>query len=290
MILKQIASKNRSFKNIVNYFFNGLDQSPESGWVLYDNLLSTDKIQIIQEFQENAQLIPKDPNRKRIIYFHTILSFHPDSTPHLTPDMMKDFAENFIKERNDKTMTLAVPHYDKHWHIHILQAMNEPYSTKADLHISTPDFRNLRESLERYQLNKYGDKLIDSVVYLKEKEQIKILGKSAIKPKLSNQEDHYKRRTGKDSNKERISKELQRYFDSSRSLEAFIKKIESTGKYQVYNYRNKPTGILVLETNKKMRFRTLGILPDQHLKLLERLGTLERVSNKDKGNEMGLER
>ena len=70
---------------------------------------------------------------------HEIISFHKDDAKNITLDKLEDIARQYVRERNEKGMFVAVPHFDKeHYHIHICASGIE-YKTGKAMRLSKMD-------------------------------------------------------------------------------------------------------------------------------------------------------
>lgn len=285
MIIKTTRYRNKRFKELLNYISSDKGRVDQSdSFSIYHNLRSTDKDEIITEFERNDQY--RKARKRGVVIYHEILSFHIDENKgNLNLEVLEDLTRQFIDLRAPKALCYAKPHLhfkNDNIHIHVMISGNELNSTKT-LRIDNKTFVNIRKDMEKYQMDKYP-KLTNSICYLNKWEKDKALEEEKLKTKDS--EFQLKKRTGKQSDKEKISQIIKVCYDQSESKDDFFKQIVKQG-FEIYKYRNRINGIKD-KSGKKYRFKTLAISQKQ-IELLERnynrLSELQNISDRKEKNK-----
>ncbi len=219
-----------------------VDQITKQPFVLTThNLKSRDMLGIIKEFERTEQnRIHKRADQN--IATHEILSFKKNDTSKLTPAILKDLAQEYIKLRGPTTQALAVLHSDKsHMHIHICMS-----STRLDgmaNRISKHDFAvEVKEKFQEYQKNKYP--FLESVV-------------QHGRGKNENGLEKNKKTNEREKDKQLLQHVLAEAISKTRSIDE-LKTILQEHNHEIY-FRNGTAQGVKFEGDRKFRFSNLGI-------------------------------
>lgn len=250
MLIKTLARKRASFKQLVNYLGDGAD---ERSMVLLHNLRGDGPDEWVREFQENEAL-RMDHRKGHTVLHHDILSFRPESTPFLNEEKLRDITREYIRLRAERGLVLAMSHQKegKHTHVHLMISGVEIHTGKS-LRLSKSEFARAKAEAQRYMLERYPE-----------------LGRSAVRhghkvrEERSRSEDAARRRSHKPSRNDALRTELRSIFDKARTLDAFWSALKAKG-YEPYLRGGKSSGLVIGE--RHYRFRTLGIEPSEMEKL-----------------------
>lgn len=289
MIIKSSKHRRRKFRYLANYILSDKGRSDENEtFTIYHNLHKSDLNGVVQQFEENDQYRRKRKNG--VVLFHEILSFSKENKQQLSLETLEDIAHKFIELRGKDALCLVKPHINnENVHMHFMFSANEFHSSKG-LRLGNKEFRQIRMDMEQYQNDHYPE-LSQSIVYLNRWQKSRLL--EVDHAKVSDKEYQVKRRTGKPSQKEVVSKKLQECYLDSTSRDDFFRRILEAG-FELYTYRNKVNGILF--KGRKFRFRTLNITDNQMALLeknaprIEELKKIMKQKKEGKDKMQGLDR
>lgn len=173
MIIKSKSIKSqKNLSNVLRYILVGHDLT-DSGFVMSrfirgdrkyhselvkskgDATLETSILEarisnVLTQFNANDEkrLIPHKRANKA---YHEIISFHAKDSEHLSKEDMLKIARKYAKERSPNSLVVASMHRNKeHLHIHLIASAVE-FETGKVKRLSKNQFRELKQSLERYQ-------------------------------------------------------------------------------------------------------------------------------------------
>jgi hypothetical protein len=251
MIIKIKSRKKPTFKQLLKYMIDGQGRilnTTKQSFILTHNLKGSSIEQWDSQFKEN-EMFRLRKRKDSVILTHEILSWHKEDTPHLTVEKMKDVAREYMRLRNSTGMYVAVPHFDKnHFHIHIC-ASGIQYRTGKSMRLSRAELQNLKKSVQQYQLEKYPE-LRNSIVRHGSKE------KNAV----TDREYHFKRKAGRETDKDYITGILKTCYKKADSISRFLSMVEESG-LKTYQRSGKTTGVLY--KNQKFRFSRLSFNEEQ---------------------------
>ena len=213
----------------------------------------------VKQFEKN------ETNRQRhrsnsVFITHEIISWHREDTKHITLAKMETMAREYIKQRNQRGLYVAVPHFDRsHFHIHVC-ASGVDQSGKS-LRLPKPELQKLKKEFQQYQIDKFPE-LSKSIVNH---------GKGE-KPLLTEKEYQFKLRTGRETEKEQVIEILKTCFKKSISKNDFYTQLKKSG-LETYERSGKITGIK--KGNIKFRFSRLGFTE-------QRIEELNKSINREK--------
>ncbi|QMU65545.1 MAG: hypothetical protein GKR88_15470 [Flavobacteriaceae bacterium] len=279
MIIKFKTRKNiYSSKQIVRYVLEidkkGIDKAFDAP-VLMRNIDHLEIEKIHKSFLANHKYVKKRKNGVAI--FHEIIAVHKKDRT-LTDVEIRDFMETYIRLRKaQNALTLAKSH-DNGQHLHFVFSASEYKSSKA-LRMSKSQMENLLVDFESYHKERHPD-LTFSIIHTKspKRERRDI----AEEQRNSRKEKEYqlKLRLGESrkTNKELVFEKVNALFDRVTSHDELIEKIQQEKDLQIYSYRSKLKGVILIGNSKtKYRFSTLGIDTNKILRLEKLQSRLEEL-------------
>lgn len=265
MILKTLRlKKQNSFGRLVRYVLTDeKNQMRGETFMLTHNILGRTAKDITQEFIDNDNFRTNKRGNSVLLY-HEILSFAPEDRMALTEEKLKDIAEKYIEIRCPKALVLALPHYEKdHVHLHFVVSGSEYHSQKL-LRMDNKTFKQVRYSIEEYQLKTYPE-LSHSVAYTNKKERKKQNQREQDQNVRKERAYHSKKRKakkGQKMDKERLSIAIRQMFELSQTAQDFVKLINKQDQLEHYTRNGRLAGVLYGSEGgkkRKYRFTTLGI-------------------------------
>jgi hypothetical protein len=264
MIVKIKSHKRPAFEKLLQYMLNDKDRLYDKdgrSFVLTHNIRGNSINEWVQQFKKNEQY-RLYKRRDNTYVFHEILSWHRDDARKINLVKLEEMAREYIRQRNAKGIYIAVPHFDKnHYHIHICASGIE-YKTGKSLRLSKPDLQKLKNNIQKFQIERFPE-LSNSIVS----------HARGGKPILSEREFQMKLRTGRNTEKENVIKELEACFKKAASRENLFQLLKKEG-LEIYKRGNKITGII--HKNYKFRFSRLGFSD-------EKMNELNRLEEREKG-------
>ena len=260
MIVKIKSYKTPRFFKLLDYILEKkekfLDREGKS-FVILHNVRGKGIEEWVKQFKKNEEY--RMHKRKNQIYLtQEIISFHNEE--HVSLEKMEDIATEYMRQRNPNGMYLAVPHFDKQYHIHICAAAIE-YRTGKTLRMSKGQFQKLKQNIQQYQLEKYPE-LSKSIVRHGSKNLLA----------LSDKEFQLKLRTGRETNKEKLIGILKTCYKKANSKESFFELAHDCG-LEIYSRGGRISGVHF--ANKKFRFKRIGFTE-------ERLNELDKQLHRGK--------
>lgn len=258
---------------------------PDKDMMLSRNLPGIDLGKIASAFIDNDKYRQQTFAKTR--WYHEVLSFSALDRDMLDNEKLETIAREYISRRSSKAMCFAVSHIgEAHRHIHLVLSGTE-YKSKKVLRMSDKEFKELRLGMEDYQKQMFPE-LKHSLVYGKEKkmERAKTRDRNAAKERAFQAK---RRSPEKLLEKERLMEMVQQSFNKARSIQGFIKNLESYG-ISTYMWGGKVAGVV---GKRKYRFSTLGI-DREMLRSLERLRErqmeMDRLRGRSKGKAFEMKR
>lgn len=243
-----MSRKAPTFKQLIKYM-----EKEQGHRAIIHNLYcsqSAEQDEIIKHFEDNAKFLPKRKNGNYL--YHEVLTLenkHELDSKTLS-SLLTELGEIYLQERASNQLAFAYIHTDtKNHHIHFCISANELQSEKRK-RLSKAKFLQVQKKLESHVLEKYPE-LNQSEIYNKSLSQEQM--------KTSSKEQAFKKRTGKLSKKEKMKNKLHGIFEQAKSIEELNNLLAENG-FKLYQ-RGKTVGVVNLETNRKHRLKTLGILP-----------------------------
>lgn len=215
----------------------------------------------VKQFKINE--LRRQRKRTDSVYLtHEILSFHKEDEKNITLAKMEAIASEYIKQRNPKGLYVAVPHWDKkHAHLHICASGVD--KTGMSLRLPKIQLQKLKKDIQDYQIKRFpelsksivnhgktGDK--NHAIHYKNHD---LRTNSEESPILTEKEYQYKKRTGRETEKELLIGTLKTCYKKAISKADFYLKLKECG-LETYERNGKITGIK--KANIKYRFSRLG--------------------------------
>ena len=257
MIIKTISHKRMPFSMMLEYIREDQgNRDNTKDLEVFSNLSSLDPREISREFQDlyDQRTVRKDG----VKFHHVVMSFHPNSTPHLTEDKLSDLAYKFLELRAFNGLAYGALHKSEgHQHLHFMISNARVDDPKKAIRLDNEAFRKIQTDMELYQAEKYPE-LSESIVYNKLKEK-----------------DKYRKPEDRETTKRSLIDIIDQVFNraDSRDLKSFCENADSTPGLTVYHYRDKAAGIEY--SGRKWRWSTLGF--GTQIKTLEKLDRLRKL-------------
>jgi len=245
MIIKSLSRKTPSFGQIINYVS---DPGKRAGEAISFNMpLSSQSIEA--SFLENSRY---SSNRKNgVKLFHEVLSFHECDADKITPQILRDLANEYLLMRCPEALAYACIHNDtKNPHIHIIISGNLIGSRKS-LRISRSHFARIKRDIEEIQRSRYPE-LSRSLVQGKKSGEVKEKRKVQ---EFERDKRLFKQGKNRLSQKEKVKNRVNSALNAANNTADFHKIMMASG---VSFYQNgQRTGVIC--RGKKYRLTTLGV-------------------------------
>ena len=276
MIVKTIRWKSRNFKKILSYILDKNWNEKTSSFAIFNNIKNSSNV--LKEFKEN------DKYRKRrkngVVLYHEVLSFHKEDSHNLTLLKLNEIASKYISIRSPNALCVASPHFDtENIHIHFCFSGTE-YKSSKTLRMNNFNFKKVRREIENFQKEKFPE-LQNSVVFSRNQEILNSRNQEFKNSRILERSEkgfQMKKRlekTNKKSDKEILKINLNSIFIKSDNFIDFQQKIVTKG-FQIYSYRNKPSGILF--NGRKYRFKSFGFDKLNFEKITKRKQQLKKIT------------
>lgn len=262
-----MARKEPSFRSLYEYMHK---EKNRGSLVVIHNLLAKedDKEKIINAFKENAKLLKKRKNGNYL--YHEIISIARNDKLSIKEQekILFDLTNRYLQKRAKNLLAYGVVHYDKeNLHMHLMISANELYSSKR-FRLSKREFNTIQKEIEEYRLEKYPN-LDNRKLYTQSKE-IK-----REKEKV-NQKEYQMQKSGRVTKKQIVKEMILDIFENSKTKEEFLLNLKSKN-LKLYQ-RGKSIGIEDLNTARKYRLKTLGLLD----KYIEKEREFEKIKEREK--------
>lgn len=267
-IVKIKTYKKPKFEYLLRYMLDGKERllgADGKSFVLTHNLRGKTIDGWVKQFQENET--HRLRKRKNSVYLnHEIISFHRDSTKHLTMEKLELLVREYIRLRGN-AMVVATAHFDKfHVHLHLCTSAIE-YRTGKSMRMSRSEFATLKKDLQQYQVERFPE-LSKSVVRHGRK----------TKGWGTEKEMQFKLRTGKMSKREMVKAIVAECYRKAKSEEEFYEMLKTEGM-ETYVRGGRVYGVVF--EKRKVRFKKLGIETKRMNKItIEYIKELTRERNK----------
>ena len=269
MIIKSMSRKTASFGQLANYMNKGecITDKYES---FYNNIFSKNTEGITEEFKNNAKTIHERKNGN--MFYHEMISITKSKTISLDDQkkILYKLVKDYVELRAKNNLVYGVMHTDKsdNLHYHLMISSNEIGSEKKH-RLSKGNFANIQKEIEKHILNNYPE-MEQKIIYNQDKDE-----------KTNKKEYELKKRTGKESDRDCVKRELKEVFESSKSKSDFFNKITDRG-FEIYIHGN-TVGVTRKETGLNYRLKTLGLL-DEFQKISSKIEEMEHRKEEVKSN------
>jgi hypothetical protein len=239
MIVKSISKKGVCFGKLLKYISEPEkvgNSEVEEGRVLHNfREQNTDISSLEREFLDNHRY--NQSRKNGVTCYHEILSLAEGSShsKEMIP-ILEDLGQTYLQYRAPRALALGQVHMDTdHPHIHLLISGNE-IETSKKVRITKRRFEEVKQKLEHYQERHYPI-LSHSVVF----------GPKKGEKRLTNAQTY-------------VRDQVIQHLDAAGSEKAFIENLDQAG-IEIYQ-RGKGLGVLVRQTGRKYRFKTLRLQDD----------------------------
>lgn len=283
MIIHTLSRKKpAAFGVIVDYLERGRPEAEPARcfnmWADPENLQ-----EVKDEFLENYTL-HHSKQRGRIVLMHEIISPDPEDAEKVNAEILFDIAEKYLEGRAPESMAQLVYHEKLDGqsrpqpHVHILLSGNRIGSSKS-VRLSKKEYAQVRHGIAQYAHERYGL----SQAYEKELE--------GHRKEFTKEKAERKRREigliNRDpslSKKEQTQVIFKTLITESRDKALFDQAMRENGF--AWNRTGKNPSVIDINTGKKYRLSTLGVLEDYERYSQEWEQTAERVRQRQEEAEM----
>lgn len=245
-----MSRKTASFSQLLNYINKGREKEDE--YFFKYNIYANKPYTITKEFLENHKNLKKRKNTNSL--FHEVISikYQKAYSKEELREILKDLTEQYIQARAKNCLVYSVIHEQHNQiHAHLMISSNELDNSKTH-YFSKYQYKQIQELTRKYAYEKYPQLEREET---KEKSKKKDFPKR--KSKTVDSEVHLKKRTGKESEREKLRKRLETIFELAKDQHEFIKFLRME-KLELYQ-RGQTYGVLDQATSKKYRLKTLEL-------------------------------
>ncbi|MEQ9263143.1 MAG: hypothetical protein RLP14_08285 [Owenweeksia sp.] len=250
-VLKMLSRRNLSFGHTLDYISR--DTAGGRSEPILHNLRSpyTDKKGIVDEFLNNEAY--RKVTSGRVWYYHSILSLGEGDREQVTPEMMQAIAHKYLQLRGD-IIAVALPHFDTNSpHIHVLESGTR-YRENKSSGLRKKELHQLKVELEAFVKEQFPELEHSQVEHGK--------GKAYLKEP----EYQLQKRTGT-SERKYLKTLVHEAYTTATSKQDFLDKLLDHRYIHYERTDGVLTGVISPTTNRKYRFKTLGIAPEQIIAL-----------------------
>jgi hypothetical protein len=154
-IVKILARHTPSYASLIRYILN--EDKSDKMQVFTNNLRSEDISGYVQEFVEN-EAFRRQARTDQVYLYHEIVSFHAaENKALLTPDVLDDLVQEYIRLRGHTGGMIGAVHHDKeHVHVHFcVSALH--FRTGKSFGLSKARLLELKLSFQEYHRRRYPD-------------------------------------------------------------------------------------------------------------------------------------
>lgn len=245
IIIKSGSRTTASFSQLLHYMNKGRVEEDE--YFFKHNVYSNKSYGIVGEFKQNHKLLKKRKNGVALYHEYISIKYQKGYSKEELRQILFDLAEQYVKLRADNCLVYSVVHEQHNQiHLHFMISGNEIESSKAH-YFSQAEFEEIKNKTREYAYEKYPK--------LERQELTK--KKARAKSKTIDSEIQFKKRTGKQSDREIFKKRIHKIFIESKTQEDFINALK-TENIQIYQ-RGKTFGFIDSASGKKYRLKTLEL-------------------------------
>ena len=246
MIIKSLSRKEPSYGQLVRYIEAG---SADEAQRIHHNLFARSPDDVVAAFKENGALVAKRKNG--VMLYHEILSITRASglDTETQKELLAEIVRRYLMERAPHCLAYGALHEDKanNLHYHLAISANAAGGKKRH-RLSKGEFRRVQRDLERRVLDQYP-----------ELEQTRAIDKRAER-KRSHGSVELERKTGTLPQVEAVTQSLMHAFANAGTMPELHQMLTDAG-LQLYA-RGKSIGAINLETGRRHRLKTLGVMDD----------------------------
>ncbi len=246
MIIKSLSRKEPSYGQLVRYIEAG---SADDKGRIHHNLFVRAPDEVVAAFKKNGALVAKRKNG--VMLYHEILSISRATSldTETQKELLAEIVRRYLSERAPHCLAYGALHEDKvnNLHYHLVISANVAGEKKRH-RLSKGDFRRVQRDLERRVLDQYP-----------ELEQTRAIDKRAER-KRSHGSVELERKTGALPQVEVVKRSLTHAFASAATMPELHQLLTDAG-LKLYA-RGKSIGAINLQTGRKHRLKTLGVMDD----------------------------
>lgn len=252
IIIKSLGRKTASFSQLLNYINKGRIEGDE--YCFKHNVYGFKSYSIVKEFKQNLETLKKRKDGNSL--YHEVISIKHQKgySKEELREILKDLADKYVLTRANNCLVYGVIHEQHNQtHVHLMISSNEILSSRPH-YFSQGEFEEIKKQIRQYAYEKYPQLERDEQ---KEKHIDKAKKNSRAKSKSIDREVHLKKRTGKQSDREKLKEKIKTIFHLSKSYTDLINnlRIEKLELYQ----RGQTYGFIDTLTARKYRLKTLEL-------------------------------
>ncbi len=245
-IVKVLSRHSPTYASLIQYILRYIvnEEKTDKAQVYTNNLRSSNIAGYIKEFIEN-EAFRKHPRSDQVHLFHEIISWHIDENKEvITPALIDDLANEYMRLRGNTGMMLGAVHRDKaHFHIHFcVSALH--YRTGMSFGLNKQQLQELKVSFQEYHKQRYP-------------ELSKSFPKHGIRERYVNHAQWHAQQ------RQQVIEKVQQCFASSRTQTEFLALLRDNELHH-YERSGKPTGI----EYEGAKFRFSRLLEDKQFESL----------------------
>lgn len=256
-----MSRQSASFGQLLRYV-----NAPERkgcGALLHNLLADGDALlEIEREFLENSRYCAS--RKGGILLYHEVLSLSGADREHIDEAMLEDLASRYLEWRAPQALAYGKVHFDReHPHVHLVISANGLKSAKK-LRLSKQRFDEIKRALEHYQREKYPE-LVNSLALAGSRRELMRKDGVAVYRQERKEAERGRRlanvaENGREaalSEREGVFRRMADGLATARSEAGFEALLAAAGMQ--WYVRGKTAGVMMLESGKKYRLRTLGL-------------------------------
>lgn len=241
MIIKSMARKQPSFRELVEYFHREEVQAA----ALHHNLWGENLEALIADFEQNHDFLPNRKGGNSL--YHEIISLpqNLESSREQQEQALRDLGQRYLEARAPDQLGYGVIHFEReHLHLHLCISSNAAGS-RTRHRLPRAQFAAIQRDLEGYQRETYPE--------LGREQRY---GQKRAVEAVRAREGQMKRHQRRSTQKEQVKQLLQTQLDTAESHSTFKAALVAEG-WQLYQ-RASVWGVEKIDTGRRYRFKTLG--------------------------------
>ena len=235
MIIKSMARKQPSFRQLIDYFDRGHDR--DTGLTFARNFYDDphQRVMVAKAFERNHAHLPKRANGNALYHEVIVLERQDGLSDTRQAELLLDLAERYCAKRAPNQLAYGRIHQDRdHHHIHLMISSNAVRSDRR-VRMTKSQFAEIQRELERYRLDRFPE-LGDLRIY---------------NPDPAREQSRWP------SQRESLRETLTGLFENARSERVLLDDVLAAG-YRFYRHGHQ-IGVEHLATGRRHRLRSLGL-------------------------------
>ena len=260
MIIKSMARKQPSFRQLIDYFDRGHDR--DTGLTFARNLYDDPnrRVMVAKAFERNYAHLPKRANGNALYHEVIVLERQDGLSDKRQAELLLDLAERYCAKRAPNQLAYGRIHQDRdHHHIHLMISSNAVRSDRR-VRMTKGQFAEIQRGLERYRLERFPE----------------LGGLRIYNPDPSREQAH------RPNQREILREMLTGLFEKARSERGLLDDVLAAG-YRFYRHGHQ-VGVEHLETGRRHRLRSLG-LEAAYAEAFQRVRTERPAPDLDKSKD-----